>query len=247
MSPVGCHRCGDTRFLRLHHLVHSRYGYGIWCRIKILLDRRWAKLPSLRCAPVSLVGREAIPFRSLWMIRSLLDGLPHLSPIYRPPEPGFYDHWKLMDSPSARMLRELEPVRPIIVLSAIGSEEEDRRIRHWGPDDYLVLPLGMEDSSAVAGLQYAVGVWWIPWSDRPGSHWFFKARWLLIDTDAPARLRLKGEQRNDKTHPSWVRYFSLSGTACWKVISHRELLKAVWGNVYGENESTASFHFPIAS
>jgi two-component system KDP operon response regulator KdpE len=125
-------------------------------------------------------------------------------------------------------LRELS-LSPIIVLSAIGSEKTKIDALDMGADDYLVLPFGMEEF--LARVRASIRRWGLMNTGRIDQDRLILSRDLLIDTDA-RQVRLKGEpvKLTPREYDILVYLARRSG----KVISHKELLKAVWGNVYGE-------------
>jgi len=125
-------------------------------------------------------------------------------------------------------LRELS-LSPIIVLSAIGSEKTKIDALDMGADDYLVLPFGMEEF--LARVRASIRRWGLMNTGRIDQDRLILSRDLLIDTDA-RQVRLKGEPV--KLTPREYDILVYLARRAGKVISHRELLKAVWGNVYGE-------------
>ena len=125
-------------------------------------------------------------------------------------------------------LRELS-LSPIIVLSAIGSEKTKIDALDMGADDYLVLPFGMEEF--LARVRASIRRWGLMNTGRIDQDRLILSRDLLIDTDAH-QVRLKGEAI--KLTPREYDILVYLARRAGKVISHRELLKAVWGNVYGE-------------
>jgi two-component system KDP operon response regulator KdpE len=125
-------------------------------------------------------------------------------------------------------LRELS-LSPIIVLSAIGSEKTKIDALDMGADDYLVLPFGMEEF--LARVRASIRRWGLMNTGRIDQDRLILSRDLLIDTDAH-QVRLKGEPV--KLTPREYDILVYLARRAGKVISHKELLKAVWGNVYGE-------------
>jgi len=118
---------------------------------------------------------------------------------------------------------------PIIVLSAIGSEKTKIDALDVGADDYLVLPFGMEEF--LARVRASLRRWGLMNTGRMDKDRLILSRDLLIDTEA-RQVRLRGEiiKLTPREYDILIYLARHSG----KVISHRELLKAVWGNVYGE-------------
>lgn len=118
---------------------------------------------------------------------------------------------------------------PMIVLSAIGSEKLKIDALDLGADDYLVLPFGMEEF--LARVRASLRRWGIMKTGQEDDNHLILSRDLLIDTEA-RQVRLSGE--TVKLTPREYDILVYLAQHAGKVISHRELLKAVWGNVYGE-------------
>jgi two-component system, OmpR family, KDP operon response regulator KdpE len=125
-------------------------------------------------------------------------------------------------------LRKLS-LSPIIVLSAIGSEKTKIDALDMGADDYLVLPFGMEEF--LARVRASIRRWTLMNNGRMDQDRLILNRDLLIDTEA-RQVRLRGEPV--KLTPREYDILVYLARRAGKVISHSELLKAVWGNVYGE-------------
>ncbi len=118
---------------------------------------------------------------------------------------------------------------PMIVLSTIGSEKLKIDALDVGADDYLVLPFGMEEF--LARVRASLRRWSLMNTGRVSEERLIINRDLLIDTEA-RQVRLRGA--NIKLTPREYDILIYLAQHAGKVISHRELLKAVWGNVYGE-------------
>jgi two-component system KDP operon response regulator KdpE len=127
-----------------------------------------------------------------------------------------------------KKLRELT-LSPIIVLSAIGSEKAKIDALDMGADDYLVLPFGMEEF--LARVRASIRRWSLMNNGRIEQDRLIVNRDLLIDTEA-RQVRLRGEII--KLTPREYDILVYLARRAGKVISHRELLRAVWGNMYGE-------------
>lgn len=127
-----------------------------------------------------------------------------------------------------KKLRELT-LSPIIVLSAIGSEKAKIDALDMGADDYLVLPFGMEEF--LARVRASIRRWSLMNNGRIEQDWLIVNRDLLIDTEA-RQVRLRGEII--KLTPREYDILVYLARRAGKVVSHRELLRAVWGNMYGE-------------
>jgi two-component system KDP operon response regulator KdpE len=125
-------------------------------------------------------------------------------------------------------LRKLS-LSPIIVLSAIGSEKTKIDALDQGADDYLVLPFGMEEF--LARVRASMRRWSLMNNGRIDQDRLISTRDLIIDTEG-RQVRLRGEPV--KLTPREYDILVYLARRAGKVISHSELLKAVWGNVYGE-------------
>ena len=125
-------------------------------------------------------------------------------------------------------LRELSP-SPIIVLSAIGSEKTKIRALDLGADDYLVMPFGMEEF--LARVRVALRRWVTYKTGSQANDSLILSGDLLINTDA-RQVTMRGKP----VHLTPTEYDILYYLArrMGKVVGHRELLKAVWGDVYGD-------------
>jgi two-component system KDP operon response regulator KdpE len=118
---------------------------------------------------------------------------------------------------------------PIIVLSSIGSEKTKIDALDMGADDYLVLPFGMDEF--LARVRASIRRWSLMNNGRMAEEVLIVNRDLLIDTEA-RQVRLRGETIKLTPHEYDILVYLAQRPG--KAISHRELLKAVWGNVYGE-------------
>ncbi|HEY3313595.1 MAG TPA: response regulator transcription factor [Anaerolineales bacterium] len=118
---------------------------------------------------------------------------------------------------------------PIIVLSTIGAEKVKIDALDMGADDYLVMPFGMDEF--LARVRASQRRWSMIKTGNVDENHLILSRGLLIDTET-RRVILNGE--NVKLTPREYDILVYLAKHAGKVISHRELLKAVWGNVYGE-------------
>jgi len=125
-------------------------------------------------------------------------------------------------------LREMSN-SPIIVLSALGAEKVKIQALDLGADDYLVMPFSMEEFLARVRVSLRR---WISYQASPlgGKHLTLVGD-LLINGDA-RQVTLRGKP----IHLTPTEYDILQYLAqrMGKVVGHRELLKAVWGDVYGD-------------
>jgi two-component system KDP operon response regulator KdpE len=130
-----------------------------------------------------------------------------------------------------RSLREWTAV-PIIVLSAVGEEEEKVRALEAGADDYVTKPFGPRE--LVARLQAAlrrVG-------PDPGEP-VLRAEGLELDLAAHV-VRLDGAD----VHLTPIEFGLLTAlmTDRGRLLTHRALLVAVWGPAYAEDTATLRTH-----
>jgi two-component system KDP operon response regulator KdpE len=118
---------------------------------------------------------------------------------------------------------------PIIVLSSIGSEKTKITALDLGADDYLVMPFSMEEF--LARVRVALRRW-VTYKTSPlGNNQLILVGDLLINTDSR-----QVTMRDKVVHLTRTEYNILHYLVqrMGKVVMHRELLKAVWGDVYGD-------------
>lgn len=125
-------------------------------------------------------------------------------------------------------LREMSQ-SPIIVLSAVGSESTKIQALDLGADDYLVMPFSMEEF--LARVRVVLRRWSAYKTGSLTRSHLILAGDLLINTDARQVL-----SRGKPVHLTPTEYDILHYLIqrLGKVVRHRELLKAVWGDVYGD-------------
>ncbi len=125
-------------------------------------------------------------------------------------------------------LREVSQA-PIIVLSALGQEEDKVRALRQGADDYVVKPVGMGE--LLARMEAALRRAQLPASE---------AKSIYIDgvltIDLERREVFVREQRVDMT-PTEVRLLVYLTQHAGKVISVPDLLTEVWGSPHYSEES----------
>jgi two-component system, OmpR family, KDP operon response regulator KdpE len=127
-----------------------------------------------------------------------------------------------------RQIREAT-LAPIIVLSAIGSEQTKIKAFDLGADDYVQMPFSMEEF--LARVRSALRRWTMQKTERPPSKSIIVSNELYIDCDTH-RVTLHGEEiRLTPTEFNLLSYLSQNRG---KVISHRAILQAVWGAEYGD-------------
>jgi len=118
---------------------------------------------------------------------------------------------------------------PIIVLSSMGEEKIKIQSLDIGADDFLVMPASMEEF--LARVRSALRRWLEFKSGEIKANHLIMFRELFIDTNA-RQVSKHGEQvRLTPTEYDLMVYLVRQSD---KVITHRELLKAIWGNEYGE-------------
>jgi two-component system KDP operon response regulator KdpE len=118
---------------------------------------------------------------------------------------------------------------PIIVLSSVGREKIKIQALDIGADDYLVMPASMEEF--LARVRASLRRWLEYKGDGINANPLIMFRELFIDTKA-LQVSKHGEPvRLTPTEYELIVYLARRSD---KVITHRELLKAIWGNEYGE-------------
>jgi two-component system, OmpR family, KDP operon response regulator KdpE len=118
---------------------------------------------------------------------------------------------------------------PIIVLSSVGSEKKKIAALDRGADDYLVMPFGMEEF--LARVRVALRRWSAYRTGPPIADGLIAVRDLLINTES-RQVTLRG--RPIHLTPTEYAIMQYLAQHMGKVIGHRELLRAVWGDVYGD-------------
>jgi two-component system KDP operon response regulator KdpE len=137
----------------------------------------------------------------------------------------------LLDVDGLKICEKLRQVSqsPMIVLSSIGSETIKVRALDLGADDYLVMPFSMEEF--LARVRVALRRWLRYKAGPEKEEKIILVRDLLINLDS-REVTLRG----DRIHLTPTEYDLLIYLAqkTGKVMTHRELLKGVWGDVYGD-------------
>lgn len=118
---------------------------------------------------------------------------------------------------------------PIIVLSALGEENTKIRALDLGADDYLVMPFGMEEF--LARVRVALRRWTNYKAGPKLQEQLTLTGDLLINLDA-RQVTLRGKEVH--LTPTEFDILQFLAERMGKVVGHRELLKAVWGDVYGD-------------
>jgi len=125
-------------------------------------------------------------------------------------------------------LRQSTP-SPIIVLSAMSSPQNEVRALDAGADDYLALPFGMEEF--LARVRSSLRRSTTASTDADSEQQLIMVGDLLIDTEKRLIIR-----HSEQVHFTPIEYELLLYLVSHrgKVVSHRQLLQAVWGSEYGE-------------
>jgi two-component system KDP operon response regulator KdpE len=124
----------------------------------------------------------------------------------------------------ARALREWSAT-PIIVLSARGREEDKVKALDLGADDYLTKPFGVDE--LLARIRVALRHAAMPPGSAPEP--VFEAGALRVDL--VARRVLRGDEEIHLT-PTEYKLLTTLVRHAGKVLTHRQLLKEVWGANY---------------
>ena len=151
----------------------------------------------------------------------------------RPPHAAIID-LVLPDGDGIEVCRQLREwsAMPIIVLSAVGEEEQKVRALEAGADDYVTKPFGARE--LVARLQAALRRA-APAPDEP----VLRADGLEIDV-AAHRVHRDGEE----VHLTPIEFELLSVLARnrGRLMTHRALLSEVWGPAYADDTATLRTH-----
>ena len=119
-----------------------------------------------------------------------------------------------------RIVREDQSV-PIVVLSARGAETDKVRALDHGADDYVTKPFGAEE--LVARIRVALRRLA---SSSTGETGLFRAGTLTIDYD---RRRVLRDDMEIRLTPKEFELLSLLARNHDRVLTHRAILKDVWG------------------
>ena len=133
----------------------------------------------------------------------------------------------LPDRDGLEVARELRgwSATPIIVLSARGREEDKVRALDLGADDYLTKPFGVEE--LLARIRVALRHAALPPGTGPGP--VFEAGDLRVDL-AARRVSRAGQEIH--LTPTEYKLLTTLVRHAGKVLTHRQLLKEVWGSNY---------------
>ena len=133
----------------------------------------------------------------------------------------------LPDRDGLEVARELRgwSATPIIVLSARGREEDKVRALDLGADDHLTKPFGVEE--LLARIRVALRHAALPPGAGPGP--VFEAGDLRVDL-AARRITRAGQEIH--LTPTEYKLLTTLVRHAGKVLTHRQLLKEVWGANY---------------
>jgi two-component system, OmpR family, KDP operon response regulator KdpE len=118
---------------------------------------------------------------------------------------------------------------PIIVLSAVGSENLKIQALDLGADDYLVMPFGMGEF--LARVRATLRRWSSQQSSSGNKNKVIISGNLQIDVDAH-QVRLNGEIIHLTPLEYDLLYYLAKNQG--RVVTHRELLRKIWGPEYGD-------------
>ena len=118
---------------------------------------------------------------------------------------------------------------PIIVLSAVGSENLKIQALDLGADDYLVMPFGMGEF--LARVRATLRRWSSQRADKIDERKVIIFGRLLINVDA-RQVKVNGETIHLTPLEYDLLYYLANNQG--RVITHRELLRKIWGPEYGD-------------
>lgn len=132
-------------------------------------------------------------------------------------------------------IREWSQV-PILVLSARGREEDKVRALDSGADDYLTKPFGIDELLARmrVALRHAQAR-----SRHDDENAIFELRGLRIDR---ARREVWIDDREVKLTPIEYKLLCLFANHAGKVLTHRQILKEVWGSQHSAQAHHVRVH-----
>ncbi len=118
---------------------------------------------------------------------------------------------------------------PLIVLSSVGEENMKIQALDMGADDYLVMPFNMEEFLARA--RSSLRRWMANKGGPSDPELMIIHGDLVINTDSRHVLVHGKLVKLTPTEYEMLLYLAQRNG---KVVTHRELLRAVWGNEYGD-------------
>ncbi|MDX1663388.1 MAG: response regulator transcription factor [Candidatus Promineifilaceae bacterium] len=125
-----------------------------------------------------------------------------------------------------RRIRETSLV-PIIVLSALGEEQDKVQALNLGADDYLTKPFGVEELLARIKAVLRRN----RWGDRPAPSPQRLIRGDLVADREQHRITLKGKPL--ELTPTEFELLVYMMEQAGKVLTHQILLREIWGPEYG--------------
>ena len=125
-------------------------------------------------------------------------------------------------------LRELSQT-PLFVLSYVGSEHEKINALDIGADDYLVLPFNMDEF--LARVRSLLRRWFASKVGKNIQEDLILIGDISIDNDL-RKVSVNG--KIVKLTPTEYDIFLYLVKNVGKIVTHRELLRAVWGDQYGD-------------
>jgi two-component system KDP operon response regulator KdpE len=135
----------------------------------------------------------------------------------------------LPDRDGLEVVRELRQwtTVPIIVLSARGREQDKVAALDFGADDYLTKPFGVEE--LLARIRVALRHAALPLGSSPEP--IFEAGDLRVDL-----VRREVRRGGQEVHltPTEYKLLTLLIRHAGKVLTHRQMLKEVWGASYAD-------------
>lgn len=117
----------------------------------------------------------------------------------------------------------------MIVLSSIESDNTKIQALDFGADDYLVMPFSMEEF--LARVRSALRRWMAYQGEKQDQEQMILRGDLLIQIDS-RQLSVHG--KSVKLTPKEYDVLLYLATRSGKVITHRELLRSIWGVEYGD-------------
>ncbi|HDD61456.1 MAG TPA: response regulator transcription factor [Chloroflexi bacterium] len=118
---------------------------------------------------------------------------------------------------------------PIIVISAVGSENLKIEALDFGADDYLVIPFGMEEF--LARVRSALRRWSSQMADHQIEENIMIFGKLHIYTNIH-QVNVDGKKIHFTPLEYDLLYFLAQNRG--RVVTHRELLRKIWGPEYGD-------------
>ena len=125
-----------------------------------------------------------------------------------------------------RRIRE-ESLVPIVVLSALGEEQDKVQALNLGADDYLTKPFGVEELLARIKAVLRRN----RWGDRPAPSPQRLIRGDLVADREQRRVTLKGKPL--ELTPTEFELLVYMMEQAGKVLTHQILLREIWGPEYG--------------